>query len=355
MKTSYIRIVLIMIFILSVSSLLNTINAQVPQKMSYQAVVRDENGGLIKSNMVGVRVQIIQGSELGGSVFVEFHQALTNANGLVTLKIGDGTVVYGEFSEIDWSDGPYFIKTETDPTGGTNYTIAGTSELMSVPYALFAGSSMPEGSIIMYSGEWNFDNTGLGTGTLSGWALCNGKNGTPDLTDRFVMGTNTSSQLKTTGGSNSYSLAIGQLPLHNHYFSTMNAGEHSHTLTINSAGNHGHNITIDAGGTHSHTNYQNGWGIWLATNPNYGLTVFEGNPETRYFPANSTSPGNTTTSTAGSHSHGNSCSSSGNHTHPGTAAIAGTHSHTGNTDDTGSGNPVDNRPAFVKLAYIIKL
>ena len=62
----------------------------------------------------------------------------TNVNGLVTLEIGDGTVVSGDFTTIDWSADSYFIKTETDPTGGTMYTITGTSQLLSVPYALHA-------------------------------------------------------------------------------------------------------------------------------------------------------------------------------------------------------------------------
>lgn len=71
---------------------------------------------------------------------------------------------------------------------------------------------VPPGGIIMYSGPWNFDGTGLGTGPLEGWALCNGNNGTPNLTDRFVMGTSTSGNLGTTGGANSYTLTVAQLP-----------------------------------------------------------------------------------------------------------------------------------------------
>ncbi|MBP6871994.1 MAG: hypothetical protein KBC43_08305 [Bacteroidales bacterium] len=351
MKTSYIRIVVIMTFILSVSGLLNTIKAQVPQKMSYQAVVRDENGGLIKSNMIGVRVQIIQGSEFGGSVYVEFHQALTNANGLVTLKIGDGTVVYGEFSEIDWSDGPYFIKTETDPAGGTNYTIAGTSELLSVPYALYAGSSMPEGSIIIYSGDWNFDNTGLGKGTLSGWALCNGKNGTPDLTDRFVLGTSSVSQLETTGGTNSLTLTTSQLPSHTHDFTSEEAGQHTHTITVNNGGSHNHNISIQSSGEHKHTYNSNGF--WQFPD-GYGLAGYEGY-DAQYVEAGTNPPSSTSTSYSGNHTHSASIDLSGSHNHGAACSADGKHSHEGTTFATGAGQPVDNRPAFVKLAYIIKL
>jgi hypothetical protein len=124
-----------------------TISAQSPQKISYQAVIRDANQNLVTNTNVGIRIQILQGSEFGAAVYVETHTPTANENGLVTLEIGAGTVVNGEFSAIDWADGPYFIKTETDPTGGTSYNIIGTSELLSVPYALFSlnGTPGPEG------------------------------------------------------------------------------------------------------------------------------------------------------------------------------------------------------------------
>jgi hypothetical protein len=76
-------------------------------------------------------------------VYSETQSVTTNNNGLATLEIGNGSVLEGTFVSIDWSQGPYFIKTETDPTGGTNYSITGTSELMSVPYSLFALNSSP--------------------------------------------------------------------------------------------------------------------------------------------------------------------------------------------------------------------
>ena len=115
-----------------------TLFAQAPEKMSYQAVVRDANNALIMNQAVGMRIQILQGSVFGAAVYVETQTPTSNDNGLVTLEIGTGTIVSGMFGSIDWSTGPYFIKTETDPTGATNYTISGTSQLMSVPYALYA-------------------------------------------------------------------------------------------------------------------------------------------------------------------------------------------------------------------------
>ncbi len=111
--------------------------AQSPQKMSYQAVVRDANDNLVTSQPVGMQISILQGSASGTAVYVETQTPTTNANGLVSLEIGTGATS-DDFSAIDWANGPYFIKTETDPTGGTTYTIIGASQLLSIPYALYA-------------------------------------------------------------------------------------------------------------------------------------------------------------------------------------------------------------------------
>jgi hypothetical protein len=110
--------------------------AQAPQKMSYQAVVRNASGALVSGSSVGVRISILQGSASGTAVYVETQSVSTNSNGLLSMTIGSGTVVSGTMAAIDWSAGPYFMKTETDPAGGTSYTITGTSEMMSVPYAM---------------------------------------------------------------------------------------------------------------------------------------------------------------------------------------------------------------------------
>ena len=121
--------------------------AQAPQKMSYQAVIRKSNNALVQSLPVGMKISILKGSATGTPVYVETQTATTNANGLVSLEIGTGTAITGTFAAINWANGPYFIKTETDPNGGTAYTIAGTNELMSVPYALFSasGNAGPQG------------------------------------------------------------------------------------------------------------------------------------------------------------------------------------------------------------------
>jgi hypothetical protein len=118
--------------------LVTGIFAQSPEKMSYQALIRDNNNQLVTNHAVGMKISILQGSATGTAVYVETHISSTNANGLVSLEIGNGTPVTGTFAAINLANGPYFIKTETDPAGGTNYTITGTSQLLSVPYALYA-------------------------------------------------------------------------------------------------------------------------------------------------------------------------------------------------------------------------
>ena len=112
--------------------------AQSPEKMSYQAVIRDASDNLITNQAIGLQISILQGSVSGSTVYLETQTPITNANGLVSLEIGNGTIIIGSFATIDWENGPFFIKTETDPTGGTSYTITGISQLLSVPYALHA-------------------------------------------------------------------------------------------------------------------------------------------------------------------------------------------------------------------------
>ena len=129
------------ILILFATLLISTyIWAQSPEKLSYQAVVRDANGQLIANREVGMQISILEGSIYGASVYVETQLATTNSNGLISIEIGseDATVLNGNFSGIDWSKGIYILKTQTDPNGGSDYSITGTSQLVSVPYALFA-------------------------------------------------------------------------------------------------------------------------------------------------------------------------------------------------------------------------
>ena len=118
--------------------LTSSVFAQSPEKMSYQAVIRDASDNLITNTQIGMQISILQGSESGTTVYVETQTPTTNTNGLLSVEIGTGTVLSGDFTAIDWANGLYFIKTEIDPSGSTSYTITGTSQLLSVPYALHA-------------------------------------------------------------------------------------------------------------------------------------------------------------------------------------------------------------------------
>jgi hypothetical protein len=130
--------------ILALISIAAAIYGQSPEKMSYQAVVRNSDGTLVRNSNVGVRIQILKNPESADRVLMETHSTKTNENGLVTIEIGGGTSEPGtfyNFADIDWSAGPYFLQTEIDPSGGTNYSIVGTTQLLSVPYALYAKSA----------------------------------------------------------------------------------------------------------------------------------------------------------------------------------------------------------------------
>ena len=141
----------LVLFILVFISL--TINAQSPEAFKYQAVVRDGSGNVIASQAVGIQIKILQTSASGTVVYSETFTPTTNNFGLVNLSIGTGTVTSGIFADIDWSNGPYFIETALDPTGGTSYSVTGTSQLLSVPYALYAKNAG--------SSYWNATTNGI--------------------------------------------------------------------------------------------------------------------------------------------------------------------------------------------------
>jgi hypothetical protein len=124
--------------------------AQSPEKMSYQAIIRNSNDALVTNTLIGMEINIRQGSPTGTVVYTETQTPTTNANGLVSIEIGGGT----GFNTINWANDSFYIETKTDPTGGTNYTIAGTSQLLSVPYALHAKTAgTTTGTSDRYVGE----------------------------------------------------------------------------------------------------------------------------------------------------------------------------------------------------------
>ncbi len=126
---------LIAVFFIQISLCLH---AQAPESFSYQAVVRNSSGQPLANQQVSLRISILKGGEFGAFVYVETHEGMTNKFGLITKNIGSGMVVSGEFQNINWSDGPYYLKIEMDATGGNSYSDMGSSPLLSVPYAMVA-------------------------------------------------------------------------------------------------------------------------------------------------------------------------------------------------------------------------
>lgn len=110
--------------------------AQIPQTMSYQAVVRDGDNALVISKPVSIELSILRGSDEGTVVYAEKHDAATNANGLISLELGNGEQISETaFSQIDWSAGPYFVKTVAEIDGKI---VTGVTPMLTVPYAKFA-------------------------------------------------------------------------------------------------------------------------------------------------------------------------------------------------------------------------
>jgi hypothetical protein len=115
--------------------------AQAPGMFKYQAVVRNNAGEVIKNQNVALKISILQGSASGSIAYSEIHHPQTNEFGLVNLEIGNGSVISGTFSAINWGAGSFFIKIELDPNNGSNFVTMGTSQLLSVPYSLYASKA----------------------------------------------------------------------------------------------------------------------------------------------------------------------------------------------------------------------
>ncbi|MBU6169550.1 MAG: hypothetical protein KGQ86_10960 [Bacteroidetes bacterium] len=115
--------------------------AQAPQKINFQSILRNSSGEIVANRVVNLRIGLLAGSANGSNVFTETHAKTTDASGLISIQIGMGTLVSGVFNSINWGNQAHFIKLEADFNGGSNYVVLGTQELMSVPYALYAGKT----------------------------------------------------------------------------------------------------------------------------------------------------------------------------------------------------------------------
>ncbi len=118
--------------------LATSVESQVPQSFKYQAVARDGTGNVLSDKMISLKISVLSGSVSGSVIYSEAHKKTTNTFGLFDLEIGKGNVLSGVFSTIDWGNNIWFVKVEFDPNGGTSYQTMGTSQLLSVPFALYA-------------------------------------------------------------------------------------------------------------------------------------------------------------------------------------------------------------------------
>lgn len=200
------------------------------------------------------------------------------------------------------------------------------------------GAGVPSGVICMWSGEIS--------SIPSGWVLCDGENGTPDLRDRFVVGAGDSYEVGDKGGSASVTLTESELPSHSH--SMESAGGHSHTGDTGSAGSHSHTGSTNTTGSHSH-NLIHISGSCYDGSCDIGIETGGGNSSGGWKTLDTSYYG---TSSAGSHSHSLSINSSGSHTHSLSIDSAGSHTH--NIESTGGDEAHENRPPYYALAYIMK-
>jgi len=139
--------------VIMVTFIVNSVIGQIPQAMNYQAVAHNSLGAVLQNQHVSTRFSIHDGSINAAIVYQETDTATTNEFGLFTTSIGTGTVTAGTFTGINWATGNKYLEVELDPAGGSTFTDMGTTELMSVPYALYAQTSGNGGGLSHYVGQ----------------------------------------------------------------------------------------------------------------------------------------------------------------------------------------------------------
>jgi Chaperone of endosialidase len=182
--------------------------AQTPQKFSYQAVVKNASNNLVTNHAVGLKLSILNASST--VVYAETQTPVTNANGLISVEVGSGTVETGTMAGIDWSTSTYSLKSEIDPTGGTSYSITGTSSLLSVPYALHA-KTVDNAFSGSYTDLTNKPTLATVAGTGSYTDLTN-KPSIPSGTVTSVTGT---SPISVATGTSTPAISLGTVPVAN--------------------------------------------------------------------------------------------------------------------------------------------
>lgn len=157
MKKNILLFIVLLIF--------GTLNAQAPKKFNFQGVARNSLGIILPAQNISIRTSVLEGSATGAVEYSEIHNTKTNILGLFTLAIGEGKVSSGTFDDINWSTGLKFLKIEIDIKGGSNYELVSTTQLLSVPYALYAEN----GSQWLDTDDGIFyqKNVGIGTNNIN--------------------------------------------------------------------------------------------------------------------------------------------------------------------------------------------
>lgn len=317
-----------LLFALMFSGALIVEAASPPPLINYQGVLLDAVGNPV-SGSVAVDVAVYADKLGGASIWQQSIGGVAVQDGLYRFAFGDASLVDVFTNDANWLE----IAVNGD-------TLAPRQRLLSIPYAsrvemtdnvVFELPSTPSGAIAMWSGQSDE--------VPAGWKLCDGSDGTPDLRNRFVYGASASFPPGTTGGANSYTLTVDQLPAHTHAGTADSAGAHTHTASTTSAGAHTHGVSVNSVShthTHKQRNYNNAY-------PKDSLTTYGSGSTT-----------SKATSSSGSHGHSASHSSNGAHTHSLTVSSGGEHSHTLTVGSAGAGQSIDNRPATLLLAFIIK-
>ena len=141
------------------------INSQSPQLFNYQSVIRNSSGGVVGNERVALNISIVEGNVYGSIVYSEVFNVITNQFGLVNVKIGGGSVVAGDFSNINWGGSDFFINIAVDLEGGENFQDVGTTQLVSVPYALYAETTGDSYLNKNAAGHLFFNDGRIGIGT----------------------------------------------------------------------------------------------------------------------------------------------------------------------------------------------
>lgn len=236
--------------------------AQAPQAINYQAIARDAGGNIVTS-AIGVKFRILQGSTSGTSVYEETHTASPSSAGVFNIGIGAGSVVSGSFSGILWQNGPYFLEVNIDPAGGTSYTTVGTTQLLSVPYALYAekagnlnlsignGLSLTSGTLSNSAPNQTVSITSGSNIAISGsypsYTISSTGSASTSVPNTSVTGTGIATV--TTAGTNTFNVAVQTPSLVGVGSTTVSGSFPSYTISTPSTGVSAWSILGNAGTT----------------------------------------------------------------------------------------------------------